>query len=110
MLKYHPIAEYQVHLQKNIMKQGWEWRLVAPPQPGQMLAVAISVHMTTLEEGEFAPAFMTLPEDAMQQIMNQMWNAGFRPSVEGSEGELTATKKHLEDMRTIVFDMMKLTK
>jgi len=39
-----------------------------------------------------------------QYLIDSLWNAGIRPSNdEGNEGALSATKAHLEDMRTLVF-------
>mgnify|MGYP007116847504 CR=1 FL=1 len=39
-----------------------------------------------------------------QQIIDGLWDCGLRPSQgAGSAGAMTATQKHLEDMRTLVF-------
>lgn len=71
---------------------------------------ATTLTAQTISEGAMTPTFMVLPDETMQRLMNQMWNAGFRPSAEGSAGELQATKAHLKDMRDIVFDLMQLKK
>lgn len=45
-----------------------------------------------------------LSYDAAQQLMDDLWQAGLRPSEgSGSAGALAATQKHLEDMRKLVF-------
>ena len=49
------------------------------------------------------PALDLQPEEA-QSLMDALWYAGVRPaSGEGSTGQLAATERHLEDMRTLVF-------
>lgn len=44
----------------------------------------------------------------IQAIVDGAWDAGIRPSgIENYEHELTATKRHLEDMREMVFAQTK---
>jgi len=51
-----------------------------------------------------APTF-SLSIDAAQILMDDLWNAGLRPTEgSGSAGALAATQRHLEDMRTLVFN------
>ncbi len=38
----------------------------------------------------------------LQNLMDQLWQLGIRPSDIGTPGHLAATTKHLEDMRAIV--------
>lgn len=50
------------------------------------------------------PAF-SLEAKAVQRLMDDLWNCGYRPSDGvGSAGQLSAVQKHLEDMRTLVFN------
>ena len=43
-----------------------------------------------------------------QQLMDDLWTAGLRPSEgTGSAGSLAATERHLQDMRTLVFNSNK---
>ena len=45
--------------------------------------------------------------DEAQELIDQLWNCGLRPSEgSGSAGSLAATQKHLEDMRKIAFDFI----
>ncbi len=47
------------------------------------------------------PAFWLTDHNA-QKLMDDLWYAGVRPSEHGeAEGELKATKKHLQDMRNL---------
>jgi hypothetical protein len=53
------------------------------------------------EGGDFPPAF-TLPMDAAQQLIDELWKAGLRPTEgAGSAGQLASTERHLSDMRMI---------
>lgn len=48
------------------------------------------------------PTF-TLSQQSAQQLMDQLWLCGLRPTEgTGSAGSLAATEKHLNDMRAIV--------
>lgn len=65
-------------------------------------------------EAEFLPEFtpaIELPDLAAQQLMDELWQCGFRPS-EGTDstGSLAATQAHLKDMRALVFDHLIKTK
>lgn len=47
---------------------------------------------------------MSFDAIAAQDLMDQLWQCGIRPSEgSGSAGQLAAVQKHLEDMRTLVF-------
>lgn len=46
---------------------------------------------------------MLWDEEELKELTTQLHNSGFKPEdASYVEGELTATKKHLEDMRTLV--------
>lgn len=46
---------------------------------------------------------LTMSKDDGQAFMDELWNAGFRPTEgSGSAGSLAATQSHLKDMRAIV--------
>lgn len=53
------------------------------------------------------PTFL-LPIEMAQTLIDDLWHCGLRPSEgTGSAGALAATQKHLDDMRTIAFDLLK---
>jgi hypothetical protein len=55
-----------------------------------------------------APA-MHLHTRQSQQLMDELWSAGVRPTEgHGSTGQIGATVKHLDDMRTIVNKIMEV--
>lgn len=46
-----------------------------------------------------------------QQLIDDLWQAGLRPSEgTGSAGQLAATQKHLEDMRSLTFSKLNVEK
>lgn len=50
------------------------------------------------------PPVLSLDETEAQQLIDQLWDAGVRPTNgAGSVGQLAATEKHLNDMRALVF-------
>lgn len=49
-------------------------------------------------------------ETLMQSFMDALWDRGLRPKDIGTAGHLSATQKHLEDMRTIAFAKLDVTK
>lgn len=52
-----------------------------------------------------------MEKEAAQRLMDSLWDCGLRPSEgTGSAGAMAATQRHLEDMRTLVFDGLKLSK
>lgn len=61
--------------------------------------------------GDYSPvpleAETTLDTTMSQQLMDDLWQCGFRPSEgTGSAGALRATENHLTDMRKLVFSLM----
>lgn len=59
---------------------------------------------TPEDEGMMRPEFLNLPEYAAQNLMDELWRVGLRPSEgSGSAGSLAATERHLKDMQRIVF-------
>jgi len=49
------------------------------------------------------PPTLELSPDALQYIMNDLWNMGFRPTNEvGTSGHLGAMKEHIKDLRFVI--------
>ncbi len=70
-------------------------------------AIAEPVKFRVLEDEEMhqekLPCF-TLKKDEAQYFMDELWNAGFRPTEgSGSAGQLAAVQAHLKDMQRLVF-------
>jgi hypothetical protein len=68
-------------------------------------AMAERVTLKTQEnKGEITFPFLELLDSDVQNIVDELYSIGFRPSKSiDSAGALEATVKHLEDMRTLVF-------
>ncbi len=50
------------------------------------------------------PVTTTLSPTAAQQLIDDLWDCGLRPSEgSGSAGQLAAVERHLKDMQTLVF-------
>lgn len=61
--------------------------------------------MRTMEDGMRMEPTCSLSRTMAQVLMDDLWNAGLRPTEgTGSAGSLAATQRHLEDMRTLVFN------
>lgn len=68
-------------------------------------SVAINMIMSSKKVGEITEPTMRLKTTQAQELMDNLWHCGLRPSEgTGSAGALAATQKHLEDMRKIAFD------
>ncbi|KAA0888709.1 hypothetical protein [Oryzomonas rubra] len=58
--------------------------------------------MTQAEEGEPCEPTLSLDPGAAQELMDELYRVGIRPTeAVDSTGELNATKYHLEDMRKL---------
>lgn len=50
---------------------------------------------------------LTMGPDSAQNLMDELWRIGFRPSEgSGSAGSLAATERHLKDMQRIAFRLL----
>lgn len=63
---------------------------------------AQKITFESLPEAEYVHPAMRLDQSEAEALMNELWQAGVRPSNgEGSTGQLAATERHLADMRSI---------
>lgn len=106
--------------QADITKQMTEFFIERRPWAGNRYALyciqrthaggtrsnAIALPLTfLLQAPEIAPSapFAEFDDDVMQQLMDELWRVGIRPTTgHGSAGQLLATQQHLEDMRQLV--------
>lgn len=66
--------------------------------------VATPVQMSEHKPGESVEPMLSLPTQTAQMLMDQLWECGLRPTEgTGSAGAFEAQRRHLEDMRTLVF-------
>ena len=67
--------------------------------------------LTEADRGRVCLPCVTLPPEAAQSLMDELWSAGLRPSEgTGSAGSLAATERHLADMRSLAFHALKVPK
>ena len=65
---------------------------------------ATKVEFEEMEPGVVREPVMNLQPEEAQELMDQLYSCGIRPSKErGSAGQLDSVKYHLEDMRKLVF-------
>jgi len=77
------------------------FHILIEDSPGQ---VVTSMIVDTVAEGAVIEPSMKIDYEAAQGLMDDMWSCGLRPSDgTGSQGQLKATERHLEDMRKLVF-------
>ncbi|MOA04255.1 hypothetical protein D3C78_1237990 [compost metagenome] len=65
--------------------------------------------MHEVGEGERVEPCLSLRHESAQELMDELWRIGVRPSQEeGSTGQAAAMQRHLDDMRTITFHTLKV--
>jgi len=75
---------------------------------GEFISVARPLEMIPCDDETLItePAFVLRFDDA-QDLMDELWNCGLRPTEgSGSAGALAATERHLKDMRTICLGLL----
>jgi hypothetical protein len=88
------------HFHNNI-----EVHIGTPSPLPRRWSVAQPLTFTEQPEGTaYTEPVMVLSQKDAQQLMDELWQCGLRPSEgTGSAGAMAAVQKHLEDMRTLVF-------
>lgn len=73
---------------------------------GDSCLVAGPLTYEAVPSGQMLPGpTMTMNMKTAQHLMDELWRCGLRPAEgSGSAGALKATERHLEDMRTLVFN------
>lgn len=70
-------------------------------------SVALPSVFVEREPGHAVQPTWTLSHQAAQDLMDELWRAGLRPTEgRGSAGSLKATQDHLQDMREIAFSFI----
>lgn len=73
------------------------------PNANKRIVTALTV--SDVPPHQFVEPTLTMTDDMAQQLMDNLWAAGLRPSdAKATPGALAATEKHLDDMRKLVFD------
>jgi hypothetical protein len=70
----------------------------------QIVATLTSLPLSIGQSAVLSP-ILSINMTSAQQLIDELWRCGLRPSEgSGSAGALSATQKHLEGMRALVFD------
>ena len=70
---------------------------------GDKISTAKSIQFEEREMYEVVNPVCRLSKTAAQQLMDDLWTCGVRPSEgQGSAGQLAAIQEHLKDMKVIV--------
>lgn len=68
-------------------------------------AIVTDLILTHQTDGTIVEPSFKMSYEHAQQLMDDLWVCGLRPSEgTGSAGALASTQKHLDDMRKLVFD------
>jgi hypothetical protein len=69
--------------------------------------VRLAVFPASYAETVQVDPLMEVDLTSAQQLMDELWHCGLRPSEgTGSAGSLAATERHLADMRTVAFKLL----
>lgn len=75
---------------------------------GQGAMTALPVVMQKVEPGQLTQPMLRLDLDTAQQLMDELWRCGLRPTEgTGSAGSLAATERHLKDMQTVAMALLR---
>lgn len=98
------LDRWKFSAQREIWSNDIALRIGVKQHDGQF-SVAKPLVMERIELGAFAEPCMRIPFDHAQELIDELWQAGLRPSQSlGSVGQIDAVKYHLEDMRRLVFE------
>jgi hypothetical protein len=100
----------RIHAERELYSGGVSIHLMDEGNQGQLF-VAQPVVMKAEEEAyaRRLDPMVTLPMALAQQLMDELWNCGLRPTEgTGSAGSLAATERHLADMKALAFHALKV--
>jgi hypothetical protein len=101
---------YKIHTQRDFARFNDYSLFIAKyvMENGKCQGYRANVQWEPIEEGSLFGESLTVPAQDMQYLMDQMWRCGIRPTWEHSEGQLGATRDHLKDLRTLLFNKEKI--
>ena len=94
----------RIHLETSM----WSELVNVYLRDGNQFATAIT--WEPIPTGLTTPPVATMTPTEAQELMDNLWRCGFRPTEgKGSAGQLAATDRHLQDMRAIAFHKLGVT-
>lgn len=67
--------------------------------------IGVNLELVEYDESAIQKPTISASDEMAQQLMDDLWNAGIRPSTRISSQLDDGTKAHLEDMRRLVFEV-----
>lgn len=97
----------EIRCQREPWRDGIEVAVFQKRDFGMMVAEPLTLR--EMKDGEYInEPTMRLQNQEAQQLMDELWRCGLRPSEgTGSAGSLAATEKHLVDMQKIAMGLLK---
>lgn len=84
--------------------RGFDLRLIEDRFEGQSAKVFCAATVMEVPMGAEVRPLLRLTDEEAQRLIDQLWEAGVRPSnTVGSVGQLAAVQAHLDDMKRIAF-------
>lgn len=72
------------------------------------VSVVEKLDFVAVDEDAYTSPTFALRREQAQQLMDELWNCGLRPTEgSGSAGSLAATERHLKDMQAVAFGLLK---
>jgi hypothetical protein len=97
--------------EKKFARAGVDFRVYAPLENGRPGGVGLPLVMKTSgpeDVCDFDPGpTFTLRDDQVQELMDRLWDLGFRPSEgTGSAGALKQAEEHIKSLQRIAFALV----
>lgn len=99
------------HFKALLNRDFWRLQLlvIEESERGNVARVPKDIEWRTLEPNEQPPrdSIIDLPSECGQQLIDQLWQMGYRPNVGvSSTGQDEAQKDHINDFRMILFSLL----
>ncbi len=107
MAVMHPDGVQHFHLERNLLENNYSLYFALYFQDGKVsVPRSLEVETVELKEGDLVPykePLIKLQKDSAQELLDELWRAGLRPSnVKSLDGQIEAMQHHIDDLRWIV--------
>lgn len=102
-----PESNIDIVVHKSPFREFIDVALVQTDQRGDVVSHAIGIQFEEVKPGCYIESNFSMRNEFAQRLMDGLWRCGLRPT-EGADsvGALSATERHLSDMRKIAFSLM----
>jgi len=97
-------VEFKIRARRGDIVFGRDYiKLFAYQKQRNQRFVANKLELREVSEGMMLESFLEIDNHQAQQLMDDLWDCGLRPSEgSGSAGAMKAVERHLDDMRSII--------